>query len=143
MHGTNIKKNTICTLSVKLLLCPTLWCTAILGMQWHNMLQPNISGTSGRAITGLSYRRLKAIHHIFRCQLPSKEPLAIGRKGWIQRSWNGKPCQWQTEGQQANTSKPSTQEQNKLQNRICYTIQLMHYSHFKTHSLQHLKPIKC
>ena len=23
----------------------------------------------------------------------------------------------------------------------CYTIQLMHYSHFKTHSLQHLKPI--
>jgi hypothetical protein len=25
----------------------------------------------------------------------------------------------------------------------CYTIQLMHYSHFKTHSLQHLKPIKC
>ena len=24
----------------------------------------------------------------------------------------------------------------------CYTIQLMHYSHFKTHSLQHLKPIK-
>jgi hypothetical protein len=23
------------------------------------------------------------------------------------------------------------------------TIQLMHYSHFKTHSLQHLKPIKC
>jgi len=26
---------------------------------------------------------------------------------------------------------------------ICYTIQLMHYSHFKTHSLQHLKPIKC
>jgi hypothetical protein len=25
----------------------------------------------------------------------------------------------------------------------CYSIQLMHYSHFKTHSLQHLKPIKC
>jgi hypothetical protein len=25
----------------------------------------------------------------------------------------------------------------------CYTIQLMHYSQFKTHSLQHLKPIKC
>jgi len=25
----------------------------------------------------------------------------------------------------------------------CYTIQLMHYSHCKTHSLQHLKPIKC
>jgi hypothetical protein len=25
----------------------------------------------------------------------------------------------------------------------CYTIQLMHYSHFKTHSLQHFKPIKC
>jgi hypothetical protein len=25
----------------------------------------------------------------------------------------------------------------------CYTIQLMHYSHFKTHSLLHLKPIKC
>ena len=25
----------------------------------------------------------------------------------------------------------------------CYTIQLRHYSHFKTHSLQHLKPIKC
>jgi len=25
----------------------------------------------------------------------------------------------------------------------CYTIQLMHYSYFKTHSLQHLKPIKC
>jgi hypothetical protein len=24
----------------------------------------------------------------------------------------------------------------------CYTIQLMHYSHLKTHSLQHLKPIK-
>ena len=24
-----------------------------------------------------------------------------------------------------------------------YTIQLIHYSHFKTHSLQHLKPIKC
>ena len=27
--------------------------------------------------------------------------------------------------------------------RICYTVQIMHYSHFKTHSLQHLKPIKC
>jgi hypothetical protein len=25
----------------------------------------------------------------------------------------------------------------------CYTIQLVHYSHFNTHSLQHLKPIKC
>jgi hypothetical protein len=25
----------------------------------------------------------------------------------------------------------------------CYTIQLMHYSHFKTHSLLLLKPIKC
>jgi len=25
----------------------------------------------------------------------------------------------------------------------CYAIQLMHYSHFKTQSLQHLKPIKC
>jgi hypothetical protein len=25
----------------------------------------------------------------------------------------------------------------------CYTIQLMHYSRFKTQSLQHLKPIKC
>ena len=25
----------------------------------------------------------------------------------------------------------------------CYTIQLMHYSQFKTQSLQHLKPIKC
>jgi len=25
---------------------------------------------------------------------------------------------------------------------FCYTIQLMHYSHFKTQSLQRLKPIK-
>jgi len=25
----------------------------------------------------------------------------------------------------------------------CYAIQLMHYSHFKTQSLRHLKPIKC
>jgi hypothetical protein len=25
----------------------------------------------------------------------------------------------------------------------CYTVQLTHYSHFKTHSLQHSKPIKC
>jgi len=25
----------------------------------------------------------------------------------------------------------------------CYTTQLMHYSHFKAQSLQHLKPIKC
>jgi hypothetical protein len=25
----------------------------------------------------------------------------------------------------------------------CYTIQRMHYSHLKTHSLQHLRPIKC
>jgi len=25
----------------------------------------------------------------------------------------------------------------------CYTIQLMHHSHSKTHSLQHSKPIKC
>jgi hypothetical protein len=25
----------------------------------------------------------------------------------------------------------------------CCTVQLMHYSHFKTQSLQHLKPIKC
>ena len=25
----------------------------------------------------------------------------------------------------------------------CYTTQLMHYSHFKTQSLPHLKPIKC
>ena len=24
-----------------------------------------------------------------------------------------------------------------------FSIQLMHYSHFKTQSLQHLKPIKC
>ena len=27
--------------------------------------------------------------------------------------------------------------------KTCYTIQLMHCSHFKTQSLQHLKPIKC
>jgi len=26
---------------------------------------------------------------------------------------------------------------------FCYTVQLMHYSHFKTQSLQHLNPIKC
>jgi hypothetical protein len=26
--------------------------------------------------------------------------------------------------------------------KTCYTIQLMHYSHFTTQSLQHLKPIK-
>jgi hypothetical protein len=25
----------------------------------------------------------------------------------------------------------------------CYTIQLMHCLHYKTHSLQYLKPIKC
>jgi hypothetical protein len=25
---------------------------------------------------------------------------------------------------------------------VCYTIQLVHYSHFKTNSLQHLKPIR-
>jgi len=31
----------------------------------------------------------------------------------------------------------------KLGDISCYTIQLMHYSHFKTQSLQHLKPIKC
>jgi len=30
----------------------------------------------------------------------------------------------------------------KLISNTCYTIQLMHYLHFKTHSLQHLKPIK-
>jgi hypothetical protein len=24
----------------------------------------------------------------------------------------------------------------------CYTVQLAHYSRFKTHSLQHLKPLK-
>jgi hypothetical protein len=33
---------------------------------------------------------------------------------------------------------------HKLQIKMwsCYTIQLMHYSHFKTHSLRHLKPLK-
>jgi len=31
----------------------------------------------------------------------------------------------------------------KYTTEICYTIQLMHYSHFKTQSIQHLKPIKC
>ena len=30
----------------------------------------------------------------------------------------------------------------KDNNYACYTIQLMHYSHFKKQSLQHLKPIK-
>jgi len=32
---------------------------------------------------------------------------------------------------------------NYLYIHICYKIQLMHYSHFKTQSLQHLKQIKC
>jgi len=31
----------------------------------------------------------------------------------------------------------------KEQKRTCYTIQLMRYSHFKTQSFQHIKPIKC
>ena len=33
--------------------------------------------------------------------------------------------------------------EDKICHSVCYTIQFMHYSHFKTHSLQHLKPIKC
>jgi len=31
----------------------------------------------------------------------------------------------------------------KLMELTCYAIQLMHYSHFKTQSLQYLKSIKC
>jgi len=33
--------------------------------------------------------------------------------------------------------------QQNINKGTCYTIQLMHYSHFKTQSLQHLKPINC
>ena len=49
-------------------------------------LYPNIFGTSGRAIAGLGYGRLKAIRHKIHSQLLSKEPLVTGRKGWIRRS---------------------------------------------------------
>jgi len=55
-------------------------------------LQPNIIGTSGRVIACLSYGRFKATCRRFHCQLGSKEPLVIGRKGWIQRFLSGKPC---------------------------------------------------
>jgi len=41
--------------------------------------------TPSRAIAGLSYGRFQAIRHKFHCKLPSKEPLVIVRKGWIQR----------------------------------------------------------
>ena len=53
------------------------------------MLQPNIFGTSGRANAGLSYGRFKANRHKFYCQLPTKETLGIGRKGWKQLIWYG------------------------------------------------------
>ena len=43
------------------------------------------------AIAGLSYGRFKATHIRFHCQLPSKEPLVIGRRGWKQKSLSGKP----------------------------------------------------
>jgi len=54
-------------------------------------LYPNIFGTSGRAIAGLSYWRFTAIRHRFHCQLLPKEPLVISRKGWTLRSLNRKP----------------------------------------------------
>ena len=54
-------------------------------------LWSNIFGTPCRAIILLSYWRFKAIRHQFHCQRPSKEPLAIGRKGCIQR-YSRKGC---------------------------------------------------
>jgi hypothetical protein len=81
----------------------------------------NIFGTSGGAIASLSYGQFKAIRHKLHCQLPSKEPLVMGRKGWIQRSLSGKPVA-ADKGLQPNTSKPSTQDQNKLRKRILISI---------------------
>jgi hypothetical protein len=44
------------------------------------------------AIDGLSYGRFKVIRYKFHCQLLSNEPLVIGRRVWIRRSLNQKPC---------------------------------------------------
>jgi hypothetical protein len=44
--------------------------------------------TSGRATTGFSYGRFKAIRYKLNCQLRSKEPLVIGRKvGYGDLEW--------------------------------------------------------
>ena len=72
--------------------------------------------TSDRAIAGLSYSRFKAIRHKYQCQLPSKGPLVIGRRVWIQRFLSGKLGQQQR--RQPNTSKHSNQYQNKLRKGI-------------------------
>jgi len=54
-------------------------------------------------------------------------PTFVIKPGWIILEWESFQAKFVGE--------------NKT--HICYTIQLMHYSHFKTHSLQNLKPIKC
>jgi hypothetical protein len=80
------------------------------------VLQPNIFGTSGRANTGVSYGRFKANRHKFYCQLPSRVPLMIGRKSWIQIPLSGETLLVANKGRQPNTSKISIQDQNKLRN---------------------------
>jgi len=65
-------------------------------------MQLNIFGTSDRGISDPSYGRFKAIRHKFHYQLPPKEPLVIGRNGWIQRTLSGHTKDYNL------TSKPST-----------------------------------
>ena len=58
----------------------------------------------------------RTIRHEFHCQLLSKEPLVIGRKSWIQ-------CETllaADRGRQPNTSKHSTQNQDKVRKEFSY-----------------------
>ena len=47
------------------------------------LLKPNIVGTTETATAGLSRGRLGTVRLKFHCQVPSGEPLVIGRRGWI------------------------------------------------------------
>jgi hypothetical protein len=58
------------------------------------------------------------------------------------KSWNGKTILISAGSQQEHMRLLYLMSHHACCH-TCYTIQLMHYSHFKTQSLQYLKPIQC
>jgi hypothetical protein len=85
---------------------------------WLYTCSRTFFGTSSRAITGLSYGLFKAIRHKFHCQLPSKEPLVIVRKGWFTEIFEWETLLAADKGWQPNTSEASAQDQNELRKGI-------------------------
>jgi hypothetical protein len=77
-------------------------------------MQPHKFDSSDREIAGLSYGRFIAIRHKFHCQLPSREPLVIDRKVLHTEIFEWETRSAANTGRLPNTSKHSTQYQNKL-----------------------------